>query len=127
MAREKYVDMPRRGNFKGGFGQSSATGKAKNKTVTKKKAPNRVTAEKVKKMKQKESVTPKPKPKPAMVEQKKKPIRTRLTDVNSPSRSTTGKVTPKKPQSRSGSMVLGQGPKSPALEKFKRTSAYGRK
>ena len=29
--REKDVDMPRRGNFKGGYGQTSATGGAKKK------------------------------------------------------------------------------------------------
>ena len=58
--REKDVDMPRRGNFKGGMGQTSVTGGAKPK-----KTSGIATTEAVKKMKQKESSMAKPKPKPS--------------------------------------------------------------
>jgi hypothetical protein len=63
--REKDVDMPRRGNFKGGMGQTSTTGGAKPK-----KTRGVATTEAVKKMKQKESSMAKPRAKPA----KKDPI-----------------------------------------------------
>ena len=58
--REKDVDMPRRGNFKGGMGQTSATGGAKPK-----KTRGIATTEAVKKMKQRESSMAKPRAKPS--------------------------------------------------------------
>jgi len=97
--REKDVDMPRRGNFKGGMGQTSATGGAKPK-----KSSGIATTEAVKKMKQKESSMAKPKPKPSNKSAMSGASRSTANKVSAKSgasRSTSGKVSAKSGAARS--------------------------
>lgn len=130
--REKDVDMPRRGNFKGGFGQTSATGGAK-----KKNAPVGMGAKpKPKPVKTKIGAGAKPKPKPARKADTSErtreaaPSYKRTADLGGGPRKKPAKENSTKSrtskQDRSGSMVLGQGRNSPAAKKLKRTVGYGR-
>ena len=96
--REKDVDMPRRGNFKGGMGQTSATGGAKPK-----KTRGIATTEAVKKMKQKESSMAKPKPKPSKpaMSGASRSTANKVSAKSGASRSTSGKVSAKSGAARS--------------------------
>ena len=142
--REKDVDMPRRGNFKGGMGQTSATGGAKPK-----KTRGLATTEAVKKMKQKESSMAKPKAKPSKpaMSGASRSTANKVSAKSGASRSTSGKVSAKSGATRGTSGKIDnsigaqfkRGMKrlfgtdyarkttGPGPEKFDRTSAGGKK